>query len=41
VAGATALLSAQLPNRLGIIVAILAGVAAGMAAERLRGRLAA
>lgn len=38
VAGATALLSAQLPNRIGIIVAILAGVAAGMAAERLRGR---
>ena len=37
-AGATALLAAGLPNQLGLIVAALAGVAAGVVAERLQKR---
>ena len=38
VAGATALLAAGMPNRLGLIVAALAGVAAGVVAERMQTR---
>ena len=37
-AGATALLAAGLPNRLGLIVAAFAGVAAGVATDHLRKR---
>lgn len=37
-AGATALLAAGLPNRLGLIVATLAGVAAGVLVETINGK---
>jgi 4-azaleucine resistance transporter AzlC len=37
-AGAAALLTLGLPYKLGILVSALAGIAAGMAAERVRGR---